>query len=78
MSVHTCVQDILIAQEAMKGTTASDVEMGDHYGLENRYLIGHCAKMNGKWPMATLFLTLNIAVIIRPTLQAYTVKQTIF
>ena len=49
------VQGILITQEAMNGTSASDGETGRHYGLANRYSIGHYAKMHGKWPMAASY-----------------------
>ena len=39
---------ILIAEEAMNSISASDGETGGHYGLVNRYLIGHYVKLHGK------------------------------
>ena len=51
---HMCMHRD-IAQEAMKSTSAGDVETGGHYSLANRYLIGHDAEIHGKWPMAACY-----------------------
>ena len=40
------------------GNTEKDqkaVFLGSHYGRTSRYLVGHVAKMHGKWPTATCY-----------------------
>ena len=53
--VHMHVYAWHINRSRMDGTSASDGETDGHYGLANRYLIGHYAKMHGKWPMAACY-----------------------